>query len=461
MEYAFDSIHLTAHPTARSQATASRAIGAGSTVLAAPALATTLIPSEKGRRCDYCHLVPTEGEKLFKCTGCAAFWYCGTACQTKQWNVHHRKVCKRYNRYTASIEYQAMPPGHRTDALMLSQLLLEVFPKDEFGIEAATHRSDAVAHFFDLLKGPASRGNPTQISLCRPSNSAAVPPSIIEEVFARFGNNNFIVHSHLNSYAHGVFPLASRLFNHSCVPNCASKYVITSTEMMGMEIVALRDIEFGDELTIPYLDPALPFDIRQNTLQESYGFTCNCSLCNFQRASAPIPPLPTSPERLSALEAGLCAFVAVHVLQLDPSAPPPVSMGADAFSSLPSELHPLLGEGYLPTLSEEFSRASHEGPYDRAVAAGRVLLALYAVLYPQNYPQTGMHALELTKTAWNAIIAGERSEAPLNSSATRRLEDAARHYLSIASRVLEVYGPEGDMNGPLEELGVMRSLLEA
>lgn len=102
-------------------------------------------------------------------------------------------------------------------------------------------------------------------------------------------------------------------------------------------------------------------------------------------------------------------------------------MGADAFSNLPSELHPLLGEGYLPTLSEEFSRASHasEGPYDRALAAGRVVLALYAVLYPQNYPQIGtklrcpcqadrrmlmdspgMHALELAKTAWNAIIAG-------------------------------------------------------
>lgn len=70
-----------------------------------------------------------------------------------------------------------------------------------------------------------------------------------------------------------------------------------------------------------------------------------------------------------------------------------------------------------------------------------------------------MHALELTKTAWNAIIAGEQSGVASSSDTTRRLEDAARHYLEIASQVLDTYGPEGDEGGPQEELRVMRSLL--
>jgi hypothetical protein len=70
-----------------------------------------------------------------------------------------------------------------------------------------------------------------------------------------------------------------------------------------------------------------------------------------------------------------------------------------------------------------------------------------------------MHALELAKTAWNAIIAGEHAEPALSRSATKRLEDAAQHYLSIASQVLETYGPEGDAGGPLEELRLLRSLL--
>lgn len=70
-----------------------------------------------------------------------------------------------------------------------------------------------------------------------------------------------------------------------------------------------------------------------------------------------------------------------------------------------------------------------------------------------------MHALELTKTAWNAIIAGEQSGIPPTLDSTRRLEDAARHYLRIASQVLDTYGPEGDEGGPLEEIRIMRSLL--
>lgn len=385
---------------------------------------------------------------------------CASPGQTKQWNAHHRKICKHYNRYVASPEYHAIPAEQQADAVMLSQLLLEVFPKDEFDIEAARQRSDAVAQFFDLLKGPLGNGA-VHVPLCRPSSAASAPQRVVEEVFARFGNNNFIVHSHLNAYAHGVFPLASRVFNHSCVPNCIPKYIITPAEVVKMEIVALRHIGPGEELTIPYLDPALPFDIRQRALQESYGFTCNCTLCNFQRAASPIQPLPSEPGSLSALEGRLCAFAAAHVLQLDPSAPPPVNTGANAFNSLPRELLPLLNADYLPMLSEVFSRTSHEGPYDQALSVGRVLLALYTVLYPCNYPQIGLHALELTKTAWNGIITEERSGATPNGATVIRLEDSARHYLSIASRVLEVYGPEGDTGGPLEELRVMRSLLAA
>lgn len=70
-----------------------------------------------------------------------------------------------------------------------------------------------------------------------------------------------------------------------------------------------------------------------------------------------------------------------------------------------------------------------------------------------------MHALELTKTIWNAIIAGERTGVPPTPVATKRLEDAARHYLKVASQVLDTYGPEGDEGGPLEEIRTMRSLL--
>ena len=157
-------------------------------------------------------------------------------------------MCKWYNRYVAAPEYHAMQLEQRTDSLLLSQLLIEVFPKNDFDTDAAMRRSELMAQFLDLLKGPVERSHAARIPLCRSPRLEVVPPDVVEEVFARFGNNNFVVHSHLNSYAHGVFPLASRLFNHSCVPNCAAKFIITSAEMVKMEIVALRHIEAGEEV---------------------------------------------------------------------------------------------------------------------------------------------------------------------------------------------------------------------
>lgn len=140
---------------------------------------------------------------------------------------------------------------------------------------------------------------------------------------------------------------------------------------------------------MPYLDPALPLETRQRALQANYGFACNCELCSFQKTVKPVPPLPADPEGVRLLHAKLCEFVAAHVLQVDPGAQPPSAQRRAVFDYYPLELHSVLGEQFLPTLSEEFSRASHEGPYDEALSYGRTLLALYALLYPQNYPQIG------------------------------------------------------------------------
>ena len=77
------------------------------------------------------------------------------------------------------------------------------------------------------------------------------------------------------------------------------------------------------------------------------------------------------------------------MFQGDPGAQPPAGQRRAAFATYPPELYSVLGEQFLPTLSEAFSRASHEGPYDVALSHGRTLLALYLLLYPQNYPQIG------------------------------------------------------------------------
>jgi hypothetical protein len=76
-----------------------------------------------------------------------------------------------------------------------------------------------------------------------------VPASLSEEIHARFRNNNFMVHSHLDPpFAHGAFPLASRMLNHSCVPNSVPKFILDEAKAPRMDVVALGYINSGDEV---------------------------------------------------------------------------------------------------------------------------------------------------------------------------------------------------------------------
>lgn len=169
--------------------------------------------------------------------------------QTAQWKAHHRRICKIYNRYIISSDYQALSVNEKVDAVLLSQLLVQIYQDDQFDLTPSADSDPLAATFFSLLESSTDVEVPP---LCRTLKSAAVPRETSRKIFSRFGNNNFVLHSHLNTYAHGVYPLASRYFNHSCTPNCVVKYMITPQQAVRMEIVALNDIAAGDEVTPLY-----------------------------------------------------------------------------------------------------------------------------------------------------------------------------------------------------------------
>lgn len=72
---------LDVDPKARNKATASAPIRRGEAILAGAPLSLALLPSQKGLRCDSCLAIPGGGRKLGKCSGCAAYWYCGAECE--------------------------------------------------------------------------------------------------------------------------------------------------------------------------------------------------------------------------------------------------------------------------------------------------------------------------------------------------------------------------------------------
>jgi SET domain-containing protein len=71
----------------------------------------------------------------------------------------------------------------------------------------------------------------------------------------------------------GFFALQS-CANHSCRPNAAPLLQPDGS----MQLVALRQLEAGEEVTISYIDEEEPLALRQAHLAD-YGFACTCSLC--------------------------------------------------------------------------------------------------------------------------------------------------------------------------------------
>ncbi|KAI4864384.1 SET domain-containing protein [Hypoxylon rubiginosum] len=79
----------------------------------------------------------------------------------------------------------------------------------------------------------------------------------------------------------GLYVDVSRL-NHACKPNMFSRF---SSTTLGMEVVAYRDIEPGEELTFSYTPLNLMSEQRQSLIRE-WGFNCTCSLCASTHESA-------------------------------------------------------------------------------------------------------------------------------------------------------------------------------
>jgi hypothetical protein len=104
------------------------------------------------------------------------------------------------------------------------------------------------------------------------------PQQEISYWLRQFRSNNFGITDELvNCIGIGVYPSAA-LLNHSCAPNCILRYKLSEVGPV-VQIVAIRDILPGEELTHSYIDCSLPQAMRRDRLLEIYGFSCSCPLC--------------------------------------------------------------------------------------------------------------------------------------------------------------------------------------
>lgn len=83
-----------------------------------------------------------------------------------------------------------------------------------------------------------------------------------------------IVNEFFNDCGLGVYPLAA-MINHSCIPNCIQHF----NDEGVIAIRTMRNIKAGEEISISYIDIAMPTWLRRKELLKSYYFHCNCDRC--------------------------------------------------------------------------------------------------------------------------------------------------------------------------------------
>lgn len=164
--------------------------------------------------------------------------------QGLHWKRVHRWMCKHIVRFQASEVFDALSPDRKLDSLLLSHLVSQYLqPVDD---DSALRRQVTINSILDLQ--PVVSNLPL-VPICPLSGGKDHSREELLNLYRRFGRNNFVIHSYLHSIGHGVFPAASRFFNHSCCPNAVASYTFDSSGVK-LEIKAIREIPEGEEVSM-------------------------------------------------------------------------------------------------------------------------------------------------------------------------------------------------------------------
>lgn len=112
------------------------------------------------------------------------------------------------------------------------------------------------------------------------------PKNSIEDLIKFYGilkSNSYMMRQKDSGECYGsqLIEIHSRI-NHSCNPNCVS-----SLDGTNVFLIALREINANEEITVSYTDSSKPRAIRQEYLKNNLFFDCKCELCTSNEFEAP------------------------------------------------------------------------------------------------------------------------------------------------------------------------------
>ncbi|KAF9041558.1 hypothetical protein BJ165DRAFT_1530272 [Panaeolus papilionaceus] len=306
---------------------AKRGIRAGQTLLTVKPHATALSNDNLNTYCSKCCSPADASVPLMRCTGCRVVQYCDERCQSADWTMH-KAECAALQAWMSSpapsssaSSSSSSTSGSKTgttipgDAIRcLARILTR---KKKLGKDSYWVRElDALgSHRTSLSSSPTSQSTQTHSHLahalvqflCISSQDELAAYGVndtraLVDLVSQFTTNTFTLASPgLAPLGVCVSPVVA-LFNHGCEPNAVVVFPRSGREGKRgtkgkgktkgdgkgggkeemdpmMHVVAIRDIEPGEEILTAYIDTTLPRERRQTYLKETYFFECDCGLC--------------------------------------------------------------------------------------------------------------------------------------------------------------------------------------
>ncbi|KAJ3256430.1 hypothetical protein HDU77_003150 [Chytriomyces hyalinus] len=349
--------------------------------------ASFAVPSTE-TRCARC----LAHSKASRCSRCKHVFYCSQKCQKNDWN-DHKLECALIAAVTDAT------PGLASNLRTIRQVarVMPLLQLDSIQslVSNREHFEDAAISAFGssaLLIASALARLPDSSPW---AHFKSIDPDTLVNVMCKLACNAVgivDVEGQIDCGV-GLYPSLIALVNHSCVPNCAVTFEPGSH---AARLVALKDIELGEGISVSYVDSAEPWVTRQGDLKRRYFFTCTCPLCKRQRME----------ENAARSESQKSAIAAIEKLEMAMSNQQDVESIAPKLLQLQLQQYPPLSPHILKTRQKLYNLALEKQMWLLALSVSRDMMPAMVDLYPQNSPNIGLQYLAMTRLSMLVIETG-------------------------------------------------------
>ncbi|EAS02622.2 SET domain protein (macronuclear) [Tetrahymena thermophila SB210] len=237
---------------------AKRKIKQGEIIIEKEPLFYSVLSNQRKNFCNYCLKASSS---LSRCTACNVLHYCDKNCQVQDWK-QHKLECKAYKaikakNFNITIDFHILMRIYKTQNSLTNFLS----NGDDFPIEKQQFFTEQALM---LLKSLEEEVIPEKMEF-------------LISAQAKFATNALTIQDSLfetDGIGAGLYEEVNYM-NHSCTPNV----ICVFNKLPQVRVIAIRDIEQGEEIMNSYIDTKKDLDFRRRFLKQNYFFLCECKRC--------------------------------------------------------------------------------------------------------------------------------------------------------------------------------------